>query len=125
MKSLTWKQSLAASLTLALGIVAGSASAAPTQNAQGARSVMVRYGDLDLTRDEGVQVLYARLRAAAKQVCSDDGSLDLGRRAAVRQCVDTALANAVAGVRNSQLAALHNAKDRRVKILPARTASLS
>jgi UrcA family protein len=59
------------------------------------RATAVYIGDLDLSRTDGMDTLYARLRAAAKSVCRDQI-----RRAPIElqthpQCVATALASAI------------------------------
>jgi len=112
MKNSTLRPGLLAVTALMLAVMVNEAQAArPTDPP----SVRVRYGDLDLTRDDGVQVLYARLRAAARQVCPDYGARSLRQRAIVQACFETSLANAVAAVRNDRLAALHGQKDGRAR----------
>ena len=62
------------------------------------RATEVYIGDLDVSRTDGMETLYARLRAAAKSVCRDQI-----RRAPIelqthRHCVANALANAIRSV---------------------------
>ena len=121
MKQVIFRQPMLAAAALgALLAFAGSPATAGAQHIghRGARSVAVRYDDLDLSRDEGVKALYARLRSAARTVCGDGSFLDLPARAASRRCYDTALANAVASANNTRLAALHEARDRARKGSP-------
>lgn len=115
MNTKSWKVGLAASLTVGLAVMTGTAYSAQPDAGAPAPSVTVRYGDLDLTRDEGVKTLYLRLRAAAREVCSDDGTREIARRVAARHCYEDALDRAVAGVRNKHLAALHSREDRRLR----------
>jgi UrcA family protein len=71
------------------------------------RSIKVRYDDLDLAKEAGIQRLYQRLRLAARQVC---GSPDTRRPADVRdwrRCVDQALGTAVTELGNARLTAVH------------------
>jgi UrcA family protein len=63
----------------------------------------VRFQDLDLNTDAGVQVLYHRIKGAANQVC---GYVDVRNLVAARThqaCVDRAMADAVAAVNNQML----------------------
>jgi UrcA family protein len=62
------------------------------------KATEVYVGDLDLSRTDGMDALYKRLRAAAKSVCRDQI-----RRAPIelqnhRHCVANALANAIRSV---------------------------
>lgn len=59
---------------------------------------LVRYGDLDLTRMDGVISLYRRIRGAARDVCSPMAASDLVAQAFVRDCEEHAIASAVADV---------------------------
>jgi UrcA family protein len=72
------------------------------------RSIKVRYDDLDLTKEAGIQRLYLRLKLAARQVC---GSPDTRQPADVRdrrRCVDQALGTAVTELGNARLTAVHD-----------------
>lgn len=99
--------------TLALGLLLsglGTAAAAdrPGTKYGEALSVAVGYGDLDLSGDEGLGVLYARLRSAARRVCRPLESRDLHWKQLYRQCYSSALADAVARTGSTRLAALHS-----------------
>jgi UrcA family protein len=74
------------------------------------RTVAVRYGDLDLSRDEGVRALYGRLRAAAANVCGPRTYRDLATLRLWRECRDETLGRAVGQIGNPRLAALHDTK---------------
>ena len=70
----------------------------------------VKYGDLNVAGPEGATVLYARIRRAAKNVCSqfDGDRLDVyGQREA---CINKAIFDAVAKVNAPALSALYSAK---------------
>jgi UrcA family protein len=70
--------------------------------------VVVRYNDISLTTERGVQVLYKRLQAAARQVCrAYEGRDLLSSRAKWQACYDQALAGAVNNVNVEQLTALY------------------
>jgi UrcA family protein len=88
-----------AGLMLASSSFAGGAAETP--------SVRVAYGDLDLTRDAGVDRLYVRLRRAAGSVCGNTDIRDLRGGANRRACVARALGGAVDSVHNSKLSARH------------------
>lgn len=92
-------------LLIAAGNAAGAAS--------DVRSVAVRYGDLDLGREAGVQALYGRLRAAAASACGRQELRDLRQRQQWRECRDAALARAVSELGNARLATLHREKQAR------------
>jgi UrcA family protein len=70
----------------------------------GVLSVVVKYGDLDLATKDGISKLHARLRGAAKQVCSPLDSRVLGLRDQYDACVSDAVKRAVADVGNPNLA---------------------
>ena len=69
-----------------------------------APGVVVTYGDLDLQSAQGKQRLDSRLRQAARSVCPDDSSQDLGTRLAGRRCVQQAVSRGRAGVSEQQVA---------------------
>ena len=79
----------------------------------GEKSVTVSYADLDMTRAEGVEVFYRRIKNAANQVCGvhigDRELLDV--ITAKSKCVKSAMAEAVKNVHNDQLDALYYRKD--------------
>lgn len=83
-------------------------------SADDARSVRVRYADVNMTTSEGVQVLYARLRTAAHHVCVDAGTQELQRLMRANACFDKALDDAVAHVGHTQLVALHTRRTGRL-----------
>jgi UrcA family protein len=74
-------------------------------------SVTVRYGDLNLETAAGTQMLYARIAAAARQVCAVPSDVrDLAGLAAARTCEKEAIARAVREVNNPHLAAAYDAR---------------
>jgi UrcA family protein len=100
-----WSWSLAlAGLALAGAATAGAPAERVTATGDGALSKVVRYADLDLATEEGVTVLYRRLRAAAEDVCRPLKSPALASRRPWRECYDKALGDAVAGIGNERLA---------------------
>ena len=75
---------------------------AATLNDDAARTRVVRYSDLDLSRPEDAHRLYVRIEQAARAVCDSTPALDLHRIEASKRCIQQAVSNAVAEVRASQ-----------------------
>jgi UrcA family protein len=72
---------------------------------------VVSYADLDLASKAGLATMYARIEAAAQDVCGAAPTLiELVRQQAYEQCVDSTVAAAVGGARSASLAALHASK---------------
>ena len=71
------------------------------------RTVIVKYGDLDLASKNGVAALHSRLNRAARQVCSPLDSRVLGLREQFDQCVTDAVTDAVRTVGNPNLSLYH------------------
>ncbi|MBI2993911.1 MAG: UrcA family protein [Gammaproteobacteria bacterium] len=93
----------------AAGTVAGDDRLPAARNMK-ARTVIVNYADLDLSKEAGIVTLYRRLNTAARQVC---GNRDLRRLEEVKdwkRCNKTALEGAIDQVGNARLTALHEEK---------------
>ena len=86
---------------------AGIASAAT--DADSPRSIEIRYGDLDLSTEQGAVVLYRRIAAGAQRVCPPEDLHNLGAHARSRACQTAAIAQAVRAVDNPKLAAVEAA----------------
>lgn len=71
------------------------------------RSIVVAYGDLDLSAQSGTQKLYVRLRGAARTVCSPRETRITRLRREWAECVDIALDNAVAATGIERVVAMH------------------
>lgn len=80
---------------------------------QSAPAITIHYSDLDLARPSGVQALYQRVSAAARQVCGPENIRDLTRYAASQKCFDQAMNQAVADIGVPQLNALYRHKTNR------------
>ena len=106
-----WHGSMLAALTacMAVGLVNVARSATPDQPA----SVKVAYGDLNLASEKGTRTLYARITAAARQVCGADSvdMRDLQAFSAERACERQAIANAVHDVQGTNLASVRARHD--------------
>jgi UrcA family protein len=68
---------------------------------------IVHYGDLNLDSEQGAAALYARLRSAAKEVCSPLQSIEMARQRQWKNCFNNALATAVGQVDKTTVSALH------------------
>jgi UrcA family protein len=89
---------------LAACLIAGTAHAA---SPAAAPTVTVRYGDLNLSSEQGANALYARVAYAARQVCGRSGldARDLAAFAAERACESQAISQAVHDVHAPLVAA--------------------
>jgi len=92
-----------------IAALSGAAYAAAPGTASA--SMRVNYGDLNLTSEQGNKELYARIVAAARQVCAADqtDARDLHARSIEQSCERQAVATAVGRVNSPQLAALYSA----------------
>ena len=72
-----------------------------------APAVRVAYTELDLSKDAGVEQLYARLTRAAEQVCGSVDIRDLASLAPHAACVRESLDRAVEAVHSARLSARH------------------
>jgi UrcA family protein len=92
----------------AAGMLVSAALAAEPKGPFAIPELEVEYGDLDLTKPEGVQALHRRLTAAAERVCPrTDGRVSAPDKAAARACRKQALERAVHEIGSPELAALH------------------
>lgn len=89
---------------LALGSLAAIADEAPATDYS---QRTVRYADLNLAREADARVLYARIQAAARQVCPELSPRSAAGRTNAIACRRTAVDNAVARVNAPVLSALH------------------
>jgi UrcA family protein len=88
---------LCAMLSVSLSAPAGAGE--PTE----APRRVVKFADLDLNHGAGVAELYARIRAAARDVCEPLIASDLASTIGARACVAQAIERAVAEVNAPQL----------------------
>ena len=97
-------------------LISGYALSAGAADATQVRSITVKFGDLNLTNPEGAAALYARIRSAARTVCSPS-EYPFGTEYAA--CVHKSIADAVTKVNRMELFAVYNQHNR-----PALPASL-
>jgi UrcA family protein len=88
-------------------LLAGSLGVAQAATAADeAPSVVVSYGDLDLSTADGARTLYKRISMAARDICPSADNIDLARLAKSKACREAAIERAVNAVNSTQLAAL-------------------
>ena len=93
-------------LSCLLGTLAASgAMSSARAYEQAPMSKLVRFGDLDITKPAGAQVLYRRIQAAAQQVCAAPMQT-LETVQEERACIRAAVDGAVRQVNSEQLTAL-------------------
>ena len=71
------------------------------------KEVTVSYADLDLSKPAGVEVLYGRIKQAARNVCSYLDNRQPEHKVLWRNCYNDAVANAITAVDRPTLTALH------------------
>lgn len=106
--------------TAALAVTVAAFSSVATAQAEPAqREVVVRYGDLDLTREEGAQALLHRLEHAVEQVCSVRNTSFRDRRAvrAARACAEETMSRALAQVEAPMVQTLFAARRERTMVV--------
>lgn len=81
-----------------LGASLYSATAAAAAADDGPRQRTVKFADLDLTRNSGIAVLYARIKAAARAVCDQYSELGVNTVQAERECQARAMSGAIGRV---------------------------
>jgi UrcA family protein len=98
---------LLAASALSIVAILGAAPAVADTTAEEVRTTTVNFADLNLSTAAGARVLYARLKAAAREVCDNNGELDLRSKLAARQCRKAALERSVSEAAQPMLTALH------------------
>lgn len=105
---------LVSATIISAGLSAQALSAGPASQAEQLTRT-VRFGDLDLSRPEGAETLYQRIKEAARSVCGQPshatvGLASLEGRTRMRACIDQATDDAVGKVNHPQLVALNAAE---------------
>ena len=110
--------------TIACAMLAmlATTTSAPAAEAPGPNTPyrVVSYADLDLNRTEGVVRLYARIRAAAREVCPVANRGDLNLVAVAETCARDATARAVRDVNATALTQYHMIKTNQRMLLAQR-----
>ena len=105
-KSTTGRFAAGALLIAVASSFAGICSAADTAPLQ----TLVKYGDLDVSSAAGATALYARIHAAAAQVCRPFDGRDLRFQKLKEACIHDAIADAVIKVDQPALFSVYKAK---------------
>jgi UrcA family protein len=109
------------SATVLCCVIASSFAALPAAEAESidAPQVKVTFADLDVSRPQGAEVLYRRIKAAAETVCSPYWATGFAARANAYDCVRTAIAEAVTTVDQPALSEVYGAKTHTPLTLPS------
>lgn len=104
---------LFATMLIAAVYAPASSAIMKEQNVRDARvtgvpAVRVDFSDLDVARGAGAEILYQRLRAAAKSVCGAADGRDLTATQEARKCFAETLDAAVSKVNSKRLQEIHN-----------------
>jgi len=99
--------SMIAAALVAIACAAGAPTAQASEPGQ-PLTKKVAYGDLNLDSEQGAKTLYARLRSAAREVCTPFESIELARRIVRQACVDHAVTSAVGQINRPTVTAVHN-----------------
>lgn len=102
------KLSISAAVLLLGSQIAGPALAGELATDVSTR--VVRYADLDLSSPAGAAALYARIEAAARDVCPVAIDRQLASVGPARRCTEAALARAIADVNATALTNYHLAR---------------
>jgi UrcA family protein len=78
-------------------------------------SVTLQYRSADLDTPHGIAILYRRIRSAASSVCGAYDNALLEEKVQWNECVDQAVARAVAAVHSETLTAYHGRRVRGLK----------
>ncbi len=101
--SYPFRSALAVGLLVGLAASADAATKLDSTTFTRGPSKTVRFADLDVSKVAGVETLYSRILAAARSVCQGEV------REFYAECRAKAVDEAVAGVGNTLLAAVHRA----------------
>jgi UrcA family protein len=91
---------------LLAGTLSVAQAASPEATDAGVPTLVVSYGDLNLSTTEGNATLLQRITTAARRVCPLEDSRNLARAAYSNSCRAEAVARAVHDINSPQLAAL-------------------
>jgi UrcA family protein len=97
---------------LASSLSAVCAAADAGADASDLRSIVVTYRDLNVSKGQGAAMLYGRIRAAAKSVCSVPEDADYSAKLRESPCIHKAIAEAVSAINQPELFAVYNANNR-------------
>jgi UrcA family protein len=111
MKSTAKRHALMGIATLVAVATANLAAASP--EADGPRSIVVHYADLDPSRPADARRLYGRIKRAARTVCDNSPHSDLQPLREYKECLRQAVTEAVEKVQSEQVSAIRRAENQR------------
>jgi UrcA family protein len=79
---------------------------------------VVEFADLNVSRPQGITILYRRIEAAAHEVCDSSGERELAQVVRWHLCLDQAIANAIRDLSIPALTSYHLVKTGRSDALP-------
>jgi UrcA family protein len=101
-----------------LALYAASPNGLAADASASVRQEVVKFGDLDLTRPDGAQELYRRIKHAARDVCETVSSGGSAVAIANLMCTDQAIARAVTTVDSPLLTQRYEHKTHREILQP-------
>jgi len=100
-------------VTAVLGILASSLSAVcAAADSTDAPTIIVKYGDLNLSTPQGAAALYGRIRSAAETVCRHFDQRGVASQARKATCINHAISAAVTEVNEGSLFTVYNEKNK-------------
>ena len=107
-------------LTLAVLLSPLATTSAAAASSYEVATSTVKFSDLNLNTPEDVATLYARIKAAADEVCEPIDSRSIDTFIRVRRCKEQAISRAVADAQSSQLMSFHMATTNQVDAVAIR-----
>jgi UrcA family protein len=103
-------------LTLGAFTTAGCTLASDRHSPAGREEsgIVVRFGDLNLSKQHDLDTLYQRIRRTARLICGSDGSAWF-RPSGYYRCLESTIDDAVVRVNNPQLTSLHRARGKQTR----------
>jgi len=105
----SWARSAVAMLVTACGVLLATVASGDDSDGRPLTKV-VSYADLDLDRQAGTEVLYRRIRLAAREVCGPVDQRVLPQAMAWRTCVAEAIERAINEIDKPVLSEYHLAR---------------
>ena len=111
MNTMTTRTRFFAVTVMLLGVASSSFALLPAMADDFGPKSTVKFGDLNVSSSEGAEVLYARIRAAAYDVCLEfDNRDNISGLVQREHCVNDVILGAVTKVNNPALTAVYGAK---------------
>jgi UrcA family protein len=108
MKTISYSKNIALAAVAGICATSFAISAHADESNTPVPARTVHYSDLNLNTQAGVDVLYNRIRSAAKQVCGGVDSRQWAELAAAKTCMNQAVTASVRAVNNQRLTSTYN-----------------